>query len=205
MSISDCVLPKGVGASCNTKWGFAIWRGDLGAAAAAHVACGRLGAAASNEEHCNWTAGPQSRGFYRRPHAPEHDLLGDIDPFVMRANQLGISCIGSSGQSFTPSQPISQMFRQYYLSSSTSSGMTHADRYRCFLEMIGAQINSTNRITNRNSILSSIVPRVDSFARAFYRAIRGRLYAPNAGENLRMGMNARSLVNWFLTFLENRL
>lgn len=183
---------------------FATWGGDLGAAAAAHVACGQLGTAASNEEDCNRTAGPQTLTFYAQHHAPVQDLLGDIDPFVMRANALGISCSGSSGQSFTPSQPISQMFRQYYLSSITSSGMTHANRYRCFLEIIGAQI-SNNRITNRAIILSSIVPRVASFANAFYRGIRGIHHAPNPQAILQMSSNARSLVDMFLTILERRL
>src|SRR5262249_26474123 len=73
----------------------------LGAAAAAHVACDQLGSAAASKDDCGKVAPPQSLRFYFDHHAPSQDLEGDIDPFVMRASEKGISCGSSLGVTFT--------------------------------------------------------------------------------------------------------
>ncbi len=156
-----------------TNEDFATWGGDLGAAAAAHAACPRLGAAAATEDDCGKSAAPHPFEFYYDLSAPPQDLEGDIDAFVMRANELGIPCTGSSQKPFALTRPISEIFADTYLNPTSSLGKSHNDRYRCMLEVLGATFSGTT-ITNQAAIEASITPKVFSFAEAFYHKMRAR-------------------------------
>lgn len=183
---------------------FATWGGDLGAAAAAHVACPQLGADAATHEDCGNTAGAQPLGFYFGVHAPSQDLEGDIDPYVMRANLMGIPCTGSARRAFTPARPISEIFQDYYNDPSSLLGTARANRYLCFLQAIGASV-SGGAITNRSTIRTAISNRVFSFADAFYTKIRGFPITSDAGDRVHMRINSDRVTDWFLTYLESRL
>jgi hypothetical protein len=183
---------------------FATFTGDLGAAAAAHVACNELGAAAATEESCGFLAAPQRLAFYFNEHAPPADLEGDIDPFVIRAGELGIPCTGSLGRSLTIARPISDVFHEYYSAPSSALGSARPNRYRCVLNALGAAI-SGNRVTNRTVIAPPLEGRVYEFAMAFYHSIRGMLTLPGPRASMGIRINARRVVDWFLTYLESRL
>jgi hypothetical protein len=183
---------------------FATWGGDLGAAAAAHVACPQLGAGASTHEDCGGRTGTQPLAFYFGIHAPSQDLEGDIDPFVMRANLMGIPCTGSARSTFTPASPISEIFQDYYNDPSSGLGTAHANRYSCFLQALGA-IVSGRTITNRSLISAAISNRVFSFADAFYTKIRGIPIQSDIADRMHIRINSDRVTDWFLTYLENRL
>ena len=185
---------------------FATWGGDLGAAVAARAACERLGAGAATNEDCFKIAGPQSLSFYLRNSAPDQDLQGDIDPFALRAQALGIPCGGSAQRTAAvPAGKLSDVFDAFYNDSGSALGKAHANNVRCFLDAIGAQLDpSGKRITNRDAIVGPLQANVASFAEAFYYKIIGSL--PDSGEVGKMKIvYAAGAVNWFLDWLERRL
>lgn len=188
---------------------FATWGGDLGAAVAARAACERLGTAAASEEDCGKVVGPQALPFYLRWHAPDTDLQGDIDPFALRASLLGIPCGGSAQKTATlwlsPGRKLSDVFSDYYTDGSTSLGKAHGNNVRCFLDVIGAQLDQSGKqIINKSSIVGPIADRVANFAQAFYYKITSSL--PDAGEmGLMRYKYSPDAVDWFLAWLEHRL
>lgn len=185
---------------------FATWGGDLGAAVAAYVACPQLGASAATNDDCGGRTGSQPLSFYIGLHASPQDLEGDIDSFVMRANLIGIPCTGSAQRTFTPSRPMSEIFFEYYNDPLTSLGTAHDDRYRCFLQAIGATV-SGNRITNVSTIQGPIAARVANFADPFFTRIKGGgfLDLSDVGDRTHMRMQAWNVTDWFLSYVERKL
>jgi Domain of unknown function (DUF4157) len=182
---------------------FATWGGDLGAAAAAHVGCPQLGASAATNDDCGKTAGAQPFAFYRDVSAPLQDLEGDIEPFIARANQLGIACSGSSQKSFLPTKPMSEIFADTYLDPTSALGKAYANRYRCMLEILGATF-SGNTVSNRKTIAPLIAARVFSFAQAFYIGAIVNLPS-NRIDDLRMQIDSEAGTDWFISYLESKL
>src|SRR5262249_14998068 len=127
---------------------FATWGGDLGAAAAADVACPQLGSAAASLDNCGKQAPPQTLRFYFDHHAPPQDLEGDIDPFIVRAAEQGISCAGSAGTPFIPSRAISDIIADAYIDPTSTVGAARENRYACMLMLLGATISGKS-VTNR--------------------------------------------------------
>ncbi len=185
---------------------FATWGGDLGAAVAAYVACPQLGAGAATNGSCGKKTGSQPLSFYIGVHASPQDLEGDIDSFVMRANLMGIPCTGSAQRTFTPSRPMSQGFFEYYNDPLAPLGAAHNDRYRCFLQVIGATVIG-NRITNASTIRGPIASRVASFADPFFASIKGGgfLDLSDVGDRTRMRIQAGNITDWFLSHVERKL
>ncbi len=185
---------------------FSTWAGDLGAAVAARAACAQLGPAAAGNDDCFHAPGPQSLNFYLRASAPDQDLQGDIDPFVLRAQALGIPCGGSAQKTATmPAGKMSEVFDQYYNQPASALGKAHAGSIRCFLDVIGAQLDSSGKtIVNRDAWDGPMIASVGSFALTFYYKIRRT--TPNIGEAGTMRIvYARDAVNWFLDWLQARL
>ncbi len=180
---------------------FATWGGDLGAAVAAMVACPELGSSAVTNENCK-ISGSHPINYYISLHAPSQDIEGDIDPFVIRANQLGIPCAGSSQHPFTPTRPISQIFSEYYNNPSSSLGIARSNRYLCFLQSIGAVV-SGKKITNLPAITGPIANRVFDFATAFYFKIRG--IPSDRPQKRMMEYWAKKVTEWFLFYLQSKL
>jgi len=181
---------------------FATWGGDLGAAVAAHIACGQLGAGAATNEDCGLAPGGRSLRFYYDWHAPTQDLEGDIDAFVMRANLLGVPCGGSAQRTFSPTRPISEVFNEYYSTPTSSLGSAHAHRGRCMLEMLGGTFSGTS-LPNRTLVRDLAVPRVVSFANLFYTKIRS--LPSDLGDRTRMRLDAPIVMDWFIDYLLSRL
>jgi len=183
---------------------FATWGGDLGAAAAAHVACPQLGASAATEDDCGRKAGTLPFSFYYDVSAPPQDLEGDIDPFIMRANQLGIPCSGSSQKTFTPAKAMSDVFADTYLDPTSSLGKSHSNRYQCMLEILGATL-SGKTVTNRAAIVPPIAARVFSFADGFYSKIRGFPIYSGIADRIQMRIDSTTATEQFITYLESKL
>jgi hypothetical protein len=183
---------------------FATWGGDLGAAAAAHVACPQLGASAATRDDCGRRAGPQPMKFYFDVSAPPQDLEGDIDPFIVRATELGLGCSGSAQKAFSLTRPISEVFSDFYLDPTSSFGKGHSHRHRCMLEILGATI-SGKTVTNRSAIESPIAVRVFSFADAFYTKIRGVPIQSDIGDRINMRGDSQAATHLFISYLESRL
>ncbi len=195
---------------------FATWGGDVGAAAAAMVACWDMSRTErARSEDCGYNSMPMALTYYfSRVHAPPEDLEGDIAPFVMRAAELGISCRGSMQRRFNPTRPISQIFAAFY-NNTGSRGRTHRNRYQCFAEIIGAQVVG-NRIQNRRQLIARYAPAVASFAEAFYAKImmdiRGysgpgtsaRL-VPHGHSVIRLNQHTVNALNLFFNWLQARL
>jgi hypothetical protein len=185
---------------------FATWGGDLGAAAAAHVACDQLGSAAASKDECGKVAPPQSLRFYFDHHAPSQDLEGDIDPFVIRASEKGISCGSSPGVTFTPSRAISDMFEDAYINSTSKLGVAHQNRYQCLLELLGATI-SGKRVTNRSAVKAKFMHQVASFADLFFTKIKGGGFRDQSdvGDRTKMRIDSDKVLDMFIDYLESRL
>ena len=187
---------------------FATWGGDLGAAAAATVACPQLGTAAATSEDCGFRTGAQPLSFYLGVHAPAQDLEGDIDSFVMRAERMGLACAGSARRTFTPSRPMSEVFYEYYIDETSALGVARADRYRCFLQAIGANVQGS-RITNVSNIRDPIAGRVSSFGEAFWIKIHGGGVATAAtqdtGDRINILIHSQHATDWFLRWVTDRL
>lgn len=197
-------LAKAVAAMPNEA--FATWGGDLGAAAAAHVACDQLGSAAASKDECGMKAPPQTLTFYFEHHAPPQDLEGDIDPFIMRASENGITCASSPGVTFTPSRAISDIFVDAYINSTSKLGAAHQNRYECMLQLLGATI-SGKRVTNRAAIKSRFTFQVASFADLFFTKIKGGgvTNTSDAGDRVRMRADSSNTLDMFIDYLESNL
>jgi outer membrane protein OmpA-like peptidoglycan-associated protein len=198
----------GLGAVEMSNEEFATWGGDLGAAAAAQVACPQLGPAAASTDDCGRRAGAHPLSFYLGVHAPDQDLEGDIDSYVLRAQLLGVPCAGSARQTFTPTRPMSEVFSQYYIEESSSLGQAHVNRYRCLLQAIGANVQG-DRITNVSSIHDPIAGRVASFGEAFWIKIKGggvgNAAGQDTGDRINIFMNAQRATDWFLDWVTSKL
>jgi hypothetical protein len=187
---------------------FATWAGDLGAAVSAHSACPGLGAAAATSDDCFHLPGSPTLTNYLKASAPDQDLQGDIDSFVLRAQGLGVPCVGSGQKTATlPSGNLSDVFQSYYNNASSALGTAHASNAHCFLDAIGATLDPTGKtITNRAVIVGPLQARVAEFAFAFYyKTTKSKFGA--LGVYMGSGMNTDSgiAVNWFLTWLESKL
>lgn len=196
----------GLGAVSMPNEEFATWGGDLGAAAAAFVACPQLGPTAAANEDCGHMAGSQPLAFYLGVHAPAQDLEGDIDSFVMRAQLLGIPCIGSVQQRFTPTRPMSEVFFDYYQEPSSALGAAHTNRYLCFLQVLGATVSGRS-ITNLPALSDPIAARIASFGEAFFTKIKGGTVVdtPDIGDRLRIRIAAEAARDWFFAWVTSRL
>jgi hypothetical protein len=189
---------------------FATWAGDLGASAASHVVCPMLGADAATNEDCFTLVGAHPLADYRNGQAPPQDMEGDIDAFVLRAASMGIPCTGSARRPLTITRPISELFLDYYNAPDSPLGTAHENRYRCFLEALGARL-SGNRITNQAAIEPGLIRRVAEFAYAFYAKVWGGafrggvLHASDGADRRQMDIDSAELVRWFLHDLESRL
>ncbi len=187
---------------------FATWGGDLGAAVSAHSACPGLGAAAATNDDCFHLAGSLPLTDYLKASAPDQDLQGDIDSFVLRAQGLGVPCVGSGQKTATlPSGNLSDVFQSYYNNASSALGTAHASNAHCFLDAIGATLDPTGKtITNRAVIVGPLQARVAEFALAFYYKTTKSKWSA-LGVYMGSGINTESgiAVNWFLTWLESKL
>lgn len=211
----SALLPMGTVALENES--FATWGGDLGATAAAMVACWDMNPTErSGSIDCGRSTIPMGLPFYFNVHAPNEDLEGDIDPYVMRAHSLGIPCGGSQMRPLTLSGNLSDMFLQYYTNLGDPA-TTHTNRYRCFAELIGATV-AGNSITNKSALAARYVPGIEAFSMAFYSKImqdvRGRGMATflnpgriiaSGSSVLRLGVHAQNAFSIFMDWLESRL
>jgi outer membrane protein OmpA-like peptidoglycan-associated protein len=197
-------LVKAVAAMPNEA--FATWGGDLGAAAAAHVACDQLGSAAASKGDCGMKPPPQTLRFYFDHHAPAQDLEGDIDAFIVRASEEGITCASSRGATFTPSRAISEIFADAYINSTSKLGVLHQNRYECMLQLLGATV-SGKRVTNRAAVESKLMSQVASFADLFFTKIKGGGFfnVSDASDRRRMETDSSNMLDMFIDYLESKL
>ncbi len=131
---------------------FATWGGDLGATAAAMVACWDMSnAERARSEDCGYSVNPMALDFYfHQIHAPREDLEGDIAPFVMRAAESSVACGRSSMHAYALTSPISSVFANFYRNSGPAGG-TSQNRYRCFAEAIVHRSTGTKLPIETNS------------------------------------------------------
>ena len=178
------------------------WGGDIGSAAA-----GRLhGYNASGLIFK--TEPPWSRYFERSGTlASKEDLRGDIDSFVMRAQQKGVACSGTKGTRMpAPSTPISQLLFSFYSTpKSMATGLTVHDRFRCFAEAIGATISGSS-ITNKAALVNRYAPQVYSFAQLFYLGMRkSHILTIDSFDLLRLISYSRQVTRRFFNWVESGL
>lgn len=188
---------------------FATWGGDLGSAA---------GQACADQD-----TQPPARADrdYFQDLASDADLLGDIDAFVMQRGARGSGGLAGMLQGTGPpasGTPVSEILRQFYLTSGTPMGRARTNRYNEFASSIGGRI-SGRTITNRAQLAGPIAIRVASFARLWYaKEIRNAsmpgvgaaraaqiLHAPGTALYLRLFSKSLVMVNLFLDWLQARL
>jgi hypothetical protein len=182
---------------------FLTWGGDIGSAAAGRV---------DGYNRSGWvfkSPPPWSDYFLTTDKlASEEDLLGDIDSFVFRANLRGVACSSTQGTRMpSPSTPISRLFLDYYSAPpGMATGLTSADRFRCFAEAAGAIIRG-NSITNKAALVSTYSPGVRSFANVFYLNL-ARLRIIGRDEIVDMILLSRyseEITEMFFDWIESRL
>lgn len=181
---------------------FLTWGGDIGSAAA-----GRL----RGYNDSGWvfkTAPPWSDYFLTSGSlASREDLLGDIDAFVMRANVQGVPCASTKDTRMpSPSTPISRLFLEFYgAPSGMASGLTSADRFRCFAQAAGGLVSGTS-ITNKSTLVTRYAPQVYSFAHLFYLGMRKyHLFTMSLGDITRLLRYAGQITRRFFNWIERSL
>jgi hypothetical protein len=183
---------------------FATWGGDLGAAAAAMVACWMMtNEQREKEKECHHGNQPQGLEYYFiKLEAPPHDLEGDLAPFVMRAAEEGVACGNSLEKQYTPQSSISRVFMDYFYNRSPG-GTSAKDRYACFAEAIGATVVG-GKITNRAALIAKYDTKILSFAWAYYVNLKKEIPRsdPTAQSLLRHSVGALKL---FFDWLEARM
>ena len=146
---------------------FLTWGGDIGSAAA-----GRLNG--YNASGWIFKNDPPWNRYFLEPgtYASREDLLGDIDAFVFRANLRGVPCSSTKDTRMpAPSTPISRLFLDFYgAPPGMATGLTAADRFRCFTEATGGVISGTD-ITNKPELVERYWRQVMSFAQLFYLSL----------------------------------
>jgi hypothetical protein len=192
---------------------FATWAGDLGAAVSARTACPDMGAAAATNDDCFHLSGSRPLSDYLKESAPDQDLQGDIDAYVLRARGLGIACgVSALKKASLPAGKLSDIFQAYYNNPASTLGAAHVNNARCFIESLGGQLDPTGKfITNRPALLDPMRDKVVEFAQAFYykttKSKSGAFgaYMANLAGAGPMYTDSRAAASWFLTWLEARL
>lgn len=181
---------------------FLTWGGDIGSAAA-----GRL----RGYNDSGWifkSDPPWSRYFLTSgTYASREDLLGDIDAFTFRANQRGVACSSTKDTRMpAPSTPVSRLFLDFYgAPPGMATGMTSADRFRCFTEATGGVISGTS-ITNKPSLVARFWPQVKSFAHLFYMGLRKRhIFTFDISDMLKLIDYSRDITARFFDWIERNL
>lgn len=153
---------------------FATWGGDVGAAAGVATACWDLSPAGRMANRFCQVGAPMALPFYFRHHAESEDLEGDLDSFVLRARAMGLSCAPEARRRpLRLTRPISELLHDYYLRDDGPTGQTRADRYRCFVRMIGGRLSDDGRrLLNRGQLHRLHGPAIESFARTYYLNVR---------------------------------
>ncbi len=145
---------------------FATWGGDLGAAVAAMASCWYMDDdERKKSKDCEGADLMKGIVGFLEIHAPDTDLEGDIIAFVMRANVNGIPCSGSLGQTLNLSAPVSELFSKYL--SDKKSGSGQIDRYKCFADIIGANVVN-GQIQNKDELVHKFNEPVLEFAKTYY-------------------------------------
>ena len=143
-------------------------------------------------------------------HAPDTDLEGDVVSFVIRANATGIPCSGSMGQTLNLSAPISALFTKYLADKKSGSG--HIDRYKCFADIIGANITN-GQIQNKDELVRKLYDPVLEFAKTYYVKImvdvHGKIpphrVVPFGTSMQSMMRNTPFAIRYFLSWIERKM
>jgi len=205
--------PKDIATVDMDNEAFATWGGDLGATAAAMVACWSLESIHRlRSEDCGKMGMPMALQFYfTKVQAPDEDLEGDMDAYLIRANAKGIPCTNSAMNPLVLSGPVSQMFKNFY-NSRARTGSSMRNRYHCFAEVLGAQI-SNRTITNKSKLIERYHPAVSDFAKTYFVKIMKEAkgpYPPHAimphgHQSIRLETHSAAAIEIFLNWLEQKL
>ncbi len=188
---------------------FATWGGDLGSAAGQAVADRDFHPPARNDRH------------YFSELASDADLKGNIDAFVAQSGAAasgGLAAMLGQGGPPRSGTPVSEIFRQYYLTPDTALGRAHANRYRTFVGRLGGKV-SGRTVTNRDQLIFPIAHRVSSFAQLWYAREYRRasvpgvgaagaariLFSPSSDLTLRLLAKSVAMVGLFFDWLQARL
>jgi hypothetical protein len=178
------------------------WGGDIGSAAA-----GRL--QGYNDSGWLFKSDPPWSTYFLTAGslASREDLLGDIDAFVMRANLTGLACASTKDTRMpSPGAPISAMLLEFYgAPPGMASGLTAADRFRCFAQAAGASLSGTS-ITNKAALVTRYKPQVYSFAQMFYLGMsKWHLLTWDSPDTMKLIAYSEEITEEFFDWVEGNL
>ncbi len=140
---------------------FVTWIGDLGSQVAMRV----LEEIYANPT-TNWSELDRVDVFnHGRSKSPTVDLVGDIDPFVMKSHILGFSMGARHHPLDNLDVSLSEIFEQYYLRPSSAYNST--TRYSTFVEILSGQNASANFVLDEH-LLEQTSNQVYEFACLFF-------------------------------------